>query len=41
LYLCGCGLLEYISLNKKVSEITRHFFDVNKLVAAICHGIQI
>ncbi len=32
---------EYIRLNPKVIEITRHFFDQNKPVAAICHGAQI
>ncbi|MCS7088485.1 MAG: DJ-1/PfpI family protein [Thermoflexales bacterium] len=29
---------EYIRLNKRVLEITRHFFATNKPVAAICHG---
>ena len=32
---------EYLRLNPKVLEITRHFFDANKPVAAICHGAQI
>lgn len=32
---------EYIRLNPRVLEITRHFFDENKPVAAICHGAQI
>ncbi len=41
LYICGGRAPEYIRLNKKVLEITRHFFDANKPVAAICHGIQI
>lgn len=41
LYICGGRAPEYIRLNKKVLEYTRHFFDTNKPVAAICHGIQI
>ena len=41
LYVCGGRAPEYIRLNKKVIEITRHFFDTGKPVAAICHGIQI
>ncbi len=41
LYICGGRAPEYIRLNKKVLEITRHFFDAGKPVAAICHGIQI
>ncbi len=32
---------EYLRLNPRVLEITRHFFDAGKPVAAICHGIQI
>ncbi|MDO9551806.1 DJ-1/PfpI family protein [Rhodonellum sp.] len=41
LYIAGGRAPEYTRLNKKVIEITRHFFDENKPVAAICHGIQI
>ncbi len=41
LYVCGGRAPEYIRLNKRVLEITRHFFDADKPVAAICHGIQI
>lgn len=41
LYVCGGRAPEYIRLNKRVLDITRHFFDSNKPVAAICHGIQI
>ncbi|MBQ0116402.1 MAG: DJ-1/PfpI family protein [Flavobacterium sp.] len=41
LYVCGGRAPEYIRLNKKVLEYTKHFFDTNKPVAAICHGIQI
>ena len=32
---------EYIRLNPRVLEITRHFFDAGKPIAAICHGPQI
>jgi protease I len=41
LYICGGRAPEYIRLNQKVLDITRHFFEANKPVAAICHGIQI
>lgn len=41
LYICGGRAPEYIRLNARVLEITRHFFETNKPVAAICHGIQI
>jgi protease I len=41
LYICGGRAPEYIRLNKRVIEITRHFFETDKPVAAICHGIQI
>ncbi len=32
---------EYLRLNPRVLEITRHFFTKRKPVAAICHGLQI
>lgn len=32
---------EYIRLNARVLEITRHFFEAQKPVAAICHGLQV
>ena len=32
---------EYLRLNPRVLEITRHFADTNKPIAAICHGPQI
>ena len=41
LYVCGGRAPEYIRLNSKALDITRHFFQENKPVAAICHGIQI
>ena len=39
--IAGGRAPEYLRLNKKVIEITQHFFEENKPVAAICHGIQI
>ncbi|MFR9164884.1 MAG: DJ-1/PfpI family protein [Dysgonomonas sp.] len=41
LYITGGRAPEYIRLTPKVLEYTRHFFEKNKPVAAICHGIQI
>ncbi|WP_126971247.1 DJ-1/PfpI family protein [Gynurincola endophyticus] len=41
LYVCGGRAPEYIRLNQKVLDITKEFFQLNKPVAAICHGIQI
>ena len=32
---------EYIRLNDKVLEITRHFATAGKPIAAICHGVQV
>ncbi|MCL1471184.1 DJ-1/PfpI family protein [Argonema antarcticum] len=32
---------EYIRLNEKVLDITRHFAEANKPIAAICHGLQV
>ncbi|BCL35499.1 protease [Nostoc sp. MS1] len=32
---------EYIRLNQKVLDITRHFAQANKPIAAICHGLQL
>lgn len=41
LYIAGGRAPEYTRLNKRVLEITKYFFEENKPVAAICHGIQI
>ena len=41
LVIAGGRAPEYLRLNEKVIEITKHFFTANKPVAAICHGIQI
>ncbi|NDJ78859.1 MAG: DJ-1/PfpI family protein [Chloroflexi bacterium] len=32
---------EYIRLNQRVIEMTKHFSDANKPIAAICHGPQL
>lgn len=41
LVIAGGRAPEYLRLNGKLLEIVRHFFDANKPVAAVCHGIQI
>lgn len=41
LVIAGGRAPEYIRLNPKVLEITRHFFERDKPVAAVCHGIQV
>ena len=41
LVIAGGRAPEYLRLNEKVLEYTRHFFEANKPVAAVCHGIQI
>ncbi len=32
---------EYIRLNERVLEITRHFAQAKKPIAAVCHGLQV
>lgn len=41
LYITGGRAPEYLRLNKKVIDIVKYFFELDKPVAAICHGIQI
>lgn len=41
LVIAGGRAPEYLRLNSQVLDITRHFFNENKPVAAVCHGIQI
>lgn len=41
LVLPGGRAPEYIRLNPRVLQIVRHFFEVKKPVAAICHAMQI
>ena len=37
----GGRALEYLRLNEKVLEITRHFFEKSKPAATICHSPQV
>ncbi len=41
LLVVGGRAPEYIRLDRKVIEITRHFADAKKPIAAICHGAQV
>ncbi|MDO6810665.1 DJ-1/PfpI family protein [Zobellia galactanivorans] len=41
LVIAGGRAPEYLRLNQRLLEITTHFFETNKPVSAICHGIQI
>ncbi|QQE13626.1 DJ-1/PfpI family protein [Planctomycetota bacterium] len=41
LLIAGGRAPEYIRLNDRVLEITRHFANAEKPIAAICHGIQV
>jgi protease I len=41
LVIAGGRAPEYLRLNNRLIEIVKHFFKVNKPVAALCHGIQI
>lgn len=41
LVIAGGRAPEYLRLNERVLEITRHFAEADKPIAAICHGIQI
>jgi len=41
LVIAGGRAPEYLRLDKRVIEMTQHFFKTNKPVAALCHGIQI
>ncbi len=41
LVISGGRAPEYLRLDKRLLEIVKYFFDANKPVAAICHGVQI
>lgn len=41
LVIAGGRAPEYLRLNEQILAVTRHFFETNKPVAAVCHGIQI
>ena len=41
LYVSGGRAPEYLRYDKDLLRITRHFFEANKPVAALCHGVEI
>jgi len=41
LYVSGGRGPEYLRYNKDLLRITRHFFETNKPVATLCHGVEI
>ena len=41
LFLTGGRAPEYLRLNQRVLDVTRYFMELDKPVAAICHGVQI
>jgi protease I len=41
LYVSGGRAPEYLRYDKDLMRITRHFFETNKPVATLCHGIEI
>ena len=41
LFLSGGRAPEYLRYNADLLRITRHFFEANKPVAVVCHGVEI
>lgn len=41
LFISGGRAPEYLRYDQDLLRITRHFFDKNKPVASVCHGIEI
>lgn len=41
LFLSGGRAPEYLRYNQDLLSITRHFFETNKPIAVICHGVEI
>jgi protease I len=41
LFVSGGRAPEYLRYDKDLLKITRHFFEANKPVAVVCHGIEI
>lgn len=41
LFLSGGRAPEYLRYDKDLMRITRHFFEANKPVAVVCHGVEI
>jgi protease I len=41
LFLSGGRAPEYLRYNQDLLKITRHFFEMNKPIAIVCHGVEI
>jgi protease I len=41
LYLPGGRAPEYLRLDEQVLRLVRHFFEANKPVCCVCHGVQL
>ena len=41
LFISGGRAPEYLRYDKHLLKLTKHFFDKNKPVASVCHGIEI
>jgi protease I len=41
IFFSGGRAPEYIRYDKDLLRITRHFFEMNKPVASVCHGVEI
>jgi len=41
MFVSGGRAPEYLRYDKDLMRITRHFFEANKPVAVVCHGIEI
>ena len=41
LFVSGGRAPEYLRYDEKLLDLTRHFFETDKPVAALCHGIEI
>ncbi len=41
LFVSGGRAPEYLRYDEKLLDLTRHFFEADKPVAALCHGIEI
>jgi protease I len=41
IYFSGGRAPEYIRYDKDLVRITRHFFDCNKPICSVCHGVEI
>ncbi len=41
LFVSGGRAPEYLRYDQHLLQITRHFFETNKPVAALCHGVEI